>query len=275
MEYRNALSKYNWITNPPWAILLTIAGFLLTILISMVFSQFIPDDAGLLRNIGKLATILGVPFVALFIVYGLRKYGNQSFRGLHLHVTWDALPEIITGIILTLPIILLASMTSIAFGVAEWKNWSGDFSVMTSIHSLFYSLIVILFTQGFPEELFFRGHLFDTLSHKMSTSMVILLTSLAFGSLHFFSQSPAEGFGERLMFAVYAIGFGFVLAASRITTGSLWFPIGFHVGTDGFSEHFITFGDGSNVGMHLLITTIFMVITGFIFMNRKRPFNKP
>src|SRR5699024_7243961 len=96
MEYREPIVKYNWITNPVGAIFLTITGFLVTIFLSSVFAHVIPNDLSSFP--GKLTAGLCIAVISIFIVYGLRKCGNQSLSGLHIHFSWSVLPEMITGI---------------------------------------------------------------------------------------------------------------------------------------------------------------------------------
>ncbi|MEU6716744.1 CPBP family glutamic-type intramembrane protease [Nonomuraea sp. NPDC046802] len=58
----------------------------------------------------------------------------------------------------------------------------------------------------------------------------MIIVSVAFGSLHIFSQSQATTIAERLLFVVMAVGLGFVGAAARVRSGGLWRAVGVHWG---------------------------------------------
>ncbi|WP_420827811.1 CPBP family glutamic-type intramembrane protease [Gracilibacillus alcaliphilus] len=83
-------------------------------------------------------------------------------------------------------------MISVTLGVTEWQNWN---SIQTEIYfpSLIISSLSILLVQAFLEDLLFRGHLMDTLSYKVSSWMVLLLSSITFGSIHIFSKALQQG----------------------------------------------------------------------------------
>lgn len=264
------LSKNQWMKHPLWAIILTLVGFfsallLTSVLIGAIVSLVIGGNGGFGVTFGNLMIAICVSIAALLIVYFLRKLANQPWSGLRLKLKWGAVPEFISGFILAFIVILLIDVISVMLGSAEWKSWDGSISIFSYFNLGLLSIIGVILVQAFPEELFFRGHLFDTLSYKFSYKLVLLITSVVFGSFHIFSQSPAEGIGEKLLYVLFAMTFGFILAACRWVKQSLWLPIGFHAGQDFLSDLLVTFDYGS-FSIHLIIMIVFMTLTGFLVL---------
>lgn len=278
MKGKNDVSKYNWMKGPLGATVLTIIGFLgtmlvVSLLIGMPLTMLVQGKGDFYEAISYLITGFGFTIASILVVRFLRNRANQPHAGLQLHLKWTAVLKIAAGVILAFLVIFIIDVLSVTLGSAEWKSWNDTISMATYENALIISFVGILLGQAFPEELFFRGHYFDTLSYKFSYKMVLLLTSVVFGVLHVFSQSPAEGLGERTMYALFAISFGFVLAACRMVGKSLWFPIGFHTGQDFLADMFITFENGSFV-IHFSIMIIIFIITGFTLLTTNRLFDK-
>lgn len=264
--------KYEWMKKPIWAMLLTVVVFFFALYVGTTPAVILFGDDSSFGTVEQLAAGIGVTITALAVVYFLRSRGQQPWAGVRLHLRWTAILEIIAGIVLALFIVFVSNIVSVTLGVAEWQNWN---SIQTEIYfpSLIISSLSILLVQAFPEELLFRGHLMDTLSYKVSPWMVLLLSSITFGSIHIFSQSPAAGLGEQLMFVVFAASYGFTLAACRIARDSIWLPIGLHTGHNLLWQLFITIDDGS-YSFHLMIVIIGMILVGFILLNWKQLINK-
>lgn len=89
-------------------------------------------------------------------------------------------------------------------------------------------LLLIVTQQGVPEELIFRGYLLRSL--RMSPMAAIIVSSLAFGVLHLISSGGQQNVGERFLYLMMPLGFGFLAAVLTIRLDSLWAAIGVHVG---------------------------------------------
>lgn len=88
---------------------------------------------------------------------------------------------------------------------------------------LFNSLLV-----GFSEETMFRGVLFRALRGPLSIWPAIIITSIAFGSVHILNGFTTGDFGTATIQAVSAACSGLLLIALLIRTGSIWVPIIYH-----------------------------------------------
>lgn len=265
--------KYEWMKKPVWAMLLTIACFFFALYIGTTPAVILWSNNSLFGVLEQLVAGIGVTITALGVVYYLRDRGKQPWSGVQLPLRWTAMLEIMAGIVLALLIVLASNIASVTLGVSGWKNWN-SIQAEISFHSLIISFLSIFLVQAFPEELLFRGHLFDTLSYKVSSGMVLLLSSVAFGSIHIFSQSPSEGLGEQLMYVVFATSLGFVLAACRIIRRSIWLPVGLHTGHNMLWQRFITVDDGP-YSIQLMIVITFIVLAGFMLLKLNRLINKP
>jgi membrane protease YdiL (CAAX protease family) len=88
---------------------------------------------------------------------------------------------------------------------------------------LFNSLLV-----GFSEETMFRGVLFRALRGPLSIWPAIIITSIAFGSVHILNGFTTGNFATASIQAVSAACSGLLFIALLIRTGSIWVPIIYH-----------------------------------------------
>lgn len=88
---------------------------------------------------------------------------------------------------------------------------------------LFNSLLV-----GFSEETMFRGVLFRALRGPLSIWPAIIITSIAFGSVHILNGFTTGDFSAASIQAVSAACSGLLFIALLIRTGSIWVPIIYH-----------------------------------------------
>jgi hypothetical protein len=97
------------------------------------------------------------------------------------------------------------------------------------------------------EELIFRGVLFYILIRRLGTLKAMIISSVAFGIYHWFSQ---EVFGNPVQMAVVFLStalMGFVYAFAYVRTGSILAPAAIHVGwnlTQGFVFSSASIGNG-------------------------------
>ena len=85
-----------------------------------------------------------------------------------------------------------------------------------------------MFMQGFPEELIMRGWLMQVLRNRPLVAVAV--STVAFGSLHFFSSGGQQSTLERLIYLLNPTAFGFCAAALVLLTRSLWPAVGIHAG---------------------------------------------
>ncbi|MEW4461957.1 CPBP family intramembrane glutamic endopeptidase [Roseibium algicola] len=81
---------------------------------------------------------------------------------------------------------------------------------------------------GFSEETMFRGILFRALRGRLGIWSAILVTTVAFGSVHILNGFGTGDFGAAFLQAITAGASGLLLIAILLRTGSLWAAIIFH-----------------------------------------------
>lgn len=93
--------------------------------------------------------------------------------------------------------------------------------------------LIALLTQAFllqavPEELLFRGWLFNTM--RARPILAIAVTTSSFTAIHLISSGGQDSFAERLIYLAVPFGFSLLAAGMRLWTGSLWSAVGVHGG---------------------------------------------
>jgi membrane protease YdiL (CAAX protease family) len=145
--------------------------------------------------------------VAASIEY-LRKDGN--YKTLGFSVSRFTIREIFSGI--TLAIFSLGIITAVAlyFGASlSISNWHSE-------------SIVVTVCLASMEELFFRGVLQRSIEQRFGGITALLISSIIFGLVHFYSTSIVYPAFLNIVLA------GFVFGAMYMLTRSLWMSISFH-----------------------------------------------
>lgn len=82
--------------------------------------------------------------------------------------------------------------------------------------------------QGIPEELVWRGWLMNTAKNR--PYLVLAVSALGFGAMHYVSAGGQEGQAEHLLYCLHAATFAFLAGALALRFGSLWCAVGVHAG---------------------------------------------
>ncbi len=130
---------------------------------------------------------------------------------------------------------------------------------------------------GFSEETMFRGILFRALRSRLGIWSAILVTTVAFGSVHILNGFGTGDFGAAFLQAITAGASGLLLIAILLQTGSLWAAIIFHalwdwatflvvVGADGPSPDITEAAAAAPPGMLAqVLLPLGMVLPGFLY----------
>jgi membrane protease YdiL (CAAX protease family) len=89
-------------------------------------------------------------------------------------------------------------------------------------------ILLNCFLVGFSEELMFRGALLQAFRGAVTIWPAVILTSIAFGSVHSLNVFVTGELGPALLQSLAAFLSGLVFIALRLRTGSLWPPIVVH-----------------------------------------------
>lgn len=125
-------------------------------------------------------------------------------------------------------IMSLASASS--YGIRMWIaderwHWNPEIKLSTVWAGIWWNIKSVLF-----EELIFRGALFYLLLQRLGWKWAIAISSLAFGIYHWFSQELFGNLPQMAMIGTMSAIMGAVYAFGYLKTGTLWAPIGMHLG---------------------------------------------
>ncbi|MEU4404882.1 type II CAAX endopeptidase family protein [Streptosporangium sp. NPDC023963] len=213
-------------TRPVWAVLITMAAMFVQILVGTLPVVLLMDRGDpLYRPLG----VLGTTIASIALVYAIRRYlGHQSWSGVRLTWSRSAAWHVPVGLLVGAVPVIAGNALSVVLGVATWASW--EQGVAPTLPYLALAIAIIVLGQAFPEELLWRGHLFDTLSDRLSPRMVLFVVSAGFGVMHIVSQSPADDLTEKLLYVVLATALGFACTAARVRSGAVWMAVGVHTG---------------------------------------------
>ncbi|MGH7881406.1 MAG: lysostaphin resistance A-like protein [Candidatus Dormibacteraceae bacterium] len=133
----------------------------------------------------------------------------------------------------------IAGILYIAVNGAEialnWGKPAVPFLSLNEVVDILLLLIGIMVVEGFPEELLFRGYVFQNLNRNLPGWATYLITVLIFWTLHFITAvRHLDGFfrPETVAFLAAVLAFSLLLTALRMRSGSIWMGVGLHTGLD-------------------------------------------
>ncbi|MCB0188099.1 MAG: CPBP family intramembrane metalloprotease [Caldilineaceae bacterium] len=113
--------------------------------------------------------------------------------------------------------------TAIFFLYGFWQSRGSNVGYMgadTTDQALLAILVSLMV--GYTEEVMFRGILFAGAVARFKLVVGAIVSSLIFGLFHFINLLGGQGFGWTVSQVVHATTDGFMYAALRLMTGSLW-----------------------------------------------------
>ncbi|MCY7900607.1 CPBP family intramembrane glutamic endopeptidase [Bacillus inaquosorum] len=218
--------------------------WLVTILLSwgmFVFALFFATLIGSMARQAGLVTLMTVPL--LYIL--LKRFSSRPFYSIGLSGWRQAIPKAIMG---AMYVIILSGS---GFTIAHLLGWIKVVQFHFSAHLvtvLLLNMIIAFFYEAFPEELTFRGTVYNALNRRFNCFISLLLQPILFvlapltvSGLQYIAgiESPAI----TLDYIVLLLSFGFILQLLRIVTGSLWTSIAFHLAFLENSRFFVLQGD--------------------------------
>lgn len=160
-------------------------------------------------------------------------------------------------------------LVAVALGAMEFHTWSdADLGGLPVVAVVGAVVVQALVYQAFPEELIWRGHVTDVLRDRWSPGTVLVVTSVAFGLLHIFSQGGQETVLDHAAYVTMAILLGFACGAARLRTGGTGAAVGVHAGFH-LANNFLPATAGSVVADALVMGVALAVVgAGFLLARR-------
>lgn len=175
-----------------------------------------------------LTAVAMLPAVTLATWIARRTVDRRSFQSLGLPTGNRVWGDLIAGALIPAPLFGLAYASFSALDWLQFEGWAwGQGAAVEALLSLLVMLIVFV-AVGFYEELLFRGYYLQNLIEGINLPAALVLTSAGFSLAHLgnFNASLASVVGITLA--------GFFLAFAWYRGGSLWLPIGVHIGWNFF-----------------------------------------
>jgi hypothetical protein len=197
-------------------------------------------SAGLDDNIALVFMLL--PFAAglgtlWLCAHFIHKKDFRSFINPLLRINWR---KVLFGFGFW---ILITAAAELAFWAVSPQNYFTAFDFSKFIFLLPIALILLPIQTSF-EEVFFRGYLMQGIGLIGVFRWVpLLITSIAFGAMHFMNPEVAAFGLVPTMF--YYIGTGLFLGVITLMDDSLELALGVHAATNIFSALFVTFDDSA------------------------------
>ncbi len=209
---------------------------------------------------------------AVFLVWLMMKYiDRRPLREAGVVVSMRSLPLALGGIVCSILAILPAGLILTRAGLLRPET---DYVDAGSPLATFLMVVVLgLLTQGFPEELLWRGYALQTMRDRPVTALIV--SGVAFGALHLISQAGQQSVAERLIYAGSALSFGLLAGALAIASRSLWPAVGVHFGVH-LAYYLASFSDmGTGPWLWVSETVMFLLMTAVVVLRFHRSFTTP
>ena len=225
--------NYMWNWTDDDAAMMSLSGCILQIFLPVFWlsvylgNDFIIDNMGGQTGgalIGMLAASV-IAFLGSVYVFGVRKHPlgwkSVGFRS-------SSIPSVFGGVILgslfvPVSVTLTKIMNDLMNGPLEIEDvFMGEKFETFPVVEFVAVFVMVAILVPIAEEAFFRGMLFRWLRYRAGLLMGLLVSSIAFGALHFSAPS---------MISISLIGIFCALAYER--TNSIWTSIAIHAGNNG------------------------------------------
>ncbi|MEU6425265.1 type II CAAX endopeptidase family protein [Microbispora sp. NPDC046973] len=259
-------------TTPPWAVsIAVVVMFVQAFSGPLIVGLLMQDGRGLLA---QTLSALTVTLVSIALVFAVRRFlGRQSWQGVRLTWSWSALWQALAGVLIGAVAVVTAKAYAVALFLTDWVPWWE--TARDALPYLPLALAIPVLNQAFPEELLWRGHVYDTLSARLPTRVVVITVAGVFGALHVFSQGGADTLLEKLLYIVTATALGLACTVARMRSGAVWMAVGvhggFHIGLR------LTLTQEAGFGAQLALMAGALVLAAWVvdMVYRARPHREP
>ncbi len=185
-----------------------------------------------LGNLAELAlpltAIAALPAITAATWLARRVLDRRSFQSLGLELGPRTGLDLLVGFLLPGPLFGLIFLLFTAAGWLQFDSWTWGPSELPSALLNLFVIGVAFVAVGFYEEPLFRGYYLRNLIEGINLPAALLISSSAFGVAHL------SNFGASWASTLGIVMAGFFLAYAWYRGGSLWLPIGVHIGWNFF-----------------------------------------
>lgn len=175
-----------------------------------------------------LTSLAMLPAVTLATWSARRFLDRRSFASLGLKLGRRTWRDLLVGALIPAPLFAAVYAVFSALGWLEFDGWSWSQAQIPSALLSLFAIGLVFVAVGFYEELLFRGYYLQNLIDGTNLPLAVLISSALFSLAHLgnFSASWASTLGILLA--------GLFLTFAWVRGGSLWLPIGIHIGWNFF-----------------------------------------
>lgn len=180
-----------------------------------------------LTRTNRVVNALLVFALAVPMVVAARRYlDRRPWAGLAMAGPSGAWPSFLAGV----AAFMLPSAIGTAVALsAGWLRLSSRVSLIDGIAWVTLLVALVFVFEAFPEELIFRGYIFRNLAAEMPPWLALIGQALLFTVFGTALWVIAEGWGVLAERFGLFLSMAVVIGILRVTTGSVWTCIGFHL----------------------------------------------
>ncbi len=210
-----------------WRLLIQILMMLvLSIVISIAFAPLLLSLQGTaIFFFGQIAELIA--FTASIFLARLF-LDRRSIASMGLRLDRRVWKDFLAGIGITFIMMALVFAAMSAAGWLTFKGFAWEAEPINQVLGGTFGFLGIFILVGWNEELLSRGYHLQTLASGTNLFWGVLLSSAAFGALHFGNPNATWVSAAGIFFA------GLFLAYGYLRTGQLWLSIGLHIGWNFF-----------------------------------------
>jgi uncharacterized protein len=193
-----------------------------------------------------LSEVILFPAILISTWVARRFLDRRSFRSLGLKIDRRALFDILLGFIIPALLMGLIFLVELATG---WLTINGGIGNGMEIKDLVLGIggsLILYLLVGIGEEILSRGYHLQNLAEGLNLPAALLLSSGVFAFLHVGNPHAT------LISTLGILAAGFFLAYGWVRTGSLWLPIGLHIGWNFFQGTIFGFPVSGTQSFHLI-----------------------
>lgn len=209
-----------------WRISLVLTGAILiwALMIWVSISVF----GGVVTPLSRIVCALIVFCLVVSMIVAARRWlDHRSWPELRLQAVTPAWRSLLTG--------LAAFLIPSAIGITTaaltgWLQVTSTLQPLELVGAIAFTIVTVLLLEAIPEELIFRGYVYRNLSATMAPIVAVFVQAVLFAVLGTTLWVATEGWGVLVERGALFLAMGVVLGALRVISGSVWTPIGFHLG---------------------------------------------
>jgi membrane protease YdiL (CAAX protease family) len=209
--------------NALWLSILVVVGYFLYFFIPAARSsnsfgrgETHEDMASMTSQLGAELT-MAIPVIFLIFLFGWGRSARLTSPLRPHSLRWVLPPTLYTLCLLFAALIMSTQVPE------------GGFPALSGVIALLATVALI----GLFEELLFRGILLRGLESKTGPVLALVVSSVAFGLMHYVNWVGGQPLGDTTIQVLHAIGAGFLYGALMLMTGSIWPSVFLHALWDG------------------------------------------